>query len=86
MGLQMEQMIPFAAGHEIMRQRKKDLRLIGPISDVLFDQIIGVILPSPCCTLAVGIYDAVLVLCGTSLNDFNSEFDCCKFCNIHFEC
>ena len=41
MGLQMEQMIPFAAGHEIMRQRKKDLRLIGPISDVLFDQIIG---------------------------------------------
>src|SRR5437764_616914 len=41
MGLQMEQMIPFSAGHEIMRQRKKDLRLIGPISDVLFDQIIG---------------------------------------------
>src|SRR5207253_2175081 len=40
-GLQMEQMIPFAAGHEIMRQRKKDLRLIGPISDLLFDQIIG---------------------------------------------
>ena len=42
MGLQMEQMIPFAAGQEIMRQRKKDLRLIGPISDVLFDQVIGV--------------------------------------------
>src|SRR5256714_9925491 len=41
MGLQMEQMIPFAAGHEIMRQRKKDLRLIGPISDILFDQIVG---------------------------------------------
>src|ERR671923_1475339 len=41
LGLQMEQMIPFAAGHEIMRQRKKDLRLIGPISDCLFDQIIG---------------------------------------------
>src|SRR5437660_3306453 len=41
MGLQMEQMIPFAAGHEIMRQRKKDLRLIGPISDVLFDQVFG---------------------------------------------
>src|SRR5437764_9556215 len=41
LGLQMEQMIPFAAGHEIMRQQKKDLRLIGPISDVLFDQIIG---------------------------------------------
>src|SRR2546423_909304 len=41
LGLQMEQMIPFAAGHEIMRQGIKDLRLIGPISDVLFDQMIG---------------------------------------------
>jgi glutaconate CoA-transferase subunit A len=41
MGLQMEQMIPFAAGHEIIRQKKRDLRLIGPISDTLFDQIIG---------------------------------------------
>jgi len=41
MGLQLEQMIPFAAGHEIMRQNKRDLRLIGPISDCLFDQIIG---------------------------------------------
>ncbi len=38
---QMEQMIPFAAGHEIMRQRKKGLTLIGPISDILFDQLIG---------------------------------------------
>jgi glutaconate CoA-transferase, subunit A len=41
MGLQMEQMIPFGAGHEIIRQKKKDLRLIGPISDILFDQIVG---------------------------------------------
>jgi glutaconate CoA-transferase subunit A len=41
LGLQMEQMIPFAAGQEIMRQRKRDLRLIGPISDILFDQLIG---------------------------------------------
>jgi glutaconate CoA-transferase subunit A len=41
LGLQMEQMIPFAAGHEIMRQTKRDLRLIGPISDILFDQLIG---------------------------------------------
>ena len=41
MGLQMEQMIPFAAGHEIIRQKKRDLRLIGPISDILFDQLIG---------------------------------------------
>lgn len=41
MGCQMEQMIPFAAGHEIMRQKKRGLTLIGPISDVLFDQMIG---------------------------------------------
>src|SRR6266849_4547279 len=39
--LQLEQMIPFAAGHEIIRQRKRDLTLIGPISDILFDQIIA---------------------------------------------
>jgi glutaconate CoA-transferase subunit A len=41
LGLQMEQMIPFAAGHELVRQKKRNLRLIGPISDVLFDQLIG---------------------------------------------
>ena len=41
LGLQMEQMIPFAAGHEIIRQKRRDLRLIGPISDILFDQLIG---------------------------------------------
>src|SRR5579872_2591757 len=41
LGLQMEQMIPFAAGHEMIRQKKRGLRLIGPISDILFDQIIG---------------------------------------------
>lgn len=41
MGLQMEQMIPFAAGHEIIRQKKRNLTLIGPISDILFDQLIA---------------------------------------------
>src|SRR5260221_1258119 len=41
LGLQMEQMIPFAAGHEIMRQRRCGLTLIAPISDILFDQMIG---------------------------------------------
>jgi len=41
MGLAQEILIPFAAGHEIMRQGKRDLTLIGPISDILFDQIIG---------------------------------------------
>src|SRR5260370_28318339 len=41
LGLQMEQMIAFAAGHELVRQKKRNLRLIGPISDILFDQLIG---------------------------------------------
>ncbi len=41
MGLCLEALIPFAAGHEIMRQRKRGLTLIGPISDMLFDQLIG---------------------------------------------
>ncbi|MBZ5720065.1 MAG: CoA transferase subunit A [Acidobacteriia bacterium] len=41
LGLQMEQMIPFAAGHEIIRQQKRGLTLVGPISDTLFDQLIG---------------------------------------------
>jgi glutaconate CoA-transferase, subunit A len=41
LGLQMEQMIPFAAGHEIIRQKKRGLTLIGPISDILFDQVIA---------------------------------------------
>lgn len=49
LGLQMEQMIPFAAGHEIMRQRKKNLTLIGPISDILFDQMIG----GGCCSRVI---------------------------------
>src|SRR5262250_326458 len=37
----LEAAIPFAAGHEIIRQRRRDLTLIGPISDMLFDQLIG---------------------------------------------
>lgn len=41
LGLQLEQMIPFAAAHEIIRQNKRGLTLIGPISDILFDQMIG---------------------------------------------
>lgn len=41
LGMQMEQMIPFSAAHEIIRQRRRDLTLIGPISDILFDQMIG---------------------------------------------
>src|SRR3981189_3772212 len=41
LGAQLEQMIPFAAGHEIIRQGRRDLTLAGPISDILFDQMIG---------------------------------------------
>ncbi|MEN8782470.1 MAG: CoA-transferase [Desulfobacterales bacterium] len=41
LGTAQETLIPFAAGHEIIRQRKRGLTLIGPISDILFDQIIG---------------------------------------------
>ncbi len=41
MGLSLESLIPFAAAHEIIRQHRRNLCLIGPISDILFDQIIG---------------------------------------------
>ncbi|HSF82984.1 MAG TPA: CoA-transferase [Anaerolineales bacterium] len=41
LGTAQETLIPFAAGHEIIRQCKRDLTLIGPISDILFDQMIG---------------------------------------------
>src|SRR5712691_3413610 len=40
-GLALEPLIPFAAGHEIIRQQRRNLTLIGPISDMLFDQLIG---------------------------------------------
>ncbi|HEX4207807.1 MAG TPA: CoA-transferase [Ktedonobacteraceae bacterium] len=40
-GLALEPLIPYAAGHEIIRQRRRDLTLIGPISDILFDELIG---------------------------------------------
>src|SRR5271169_2193523 len=41
LGAQLEQIIPFAAGHELIRQSRRDLTLVGPISDILFDQMIG---------------------------------------------
>ena len=40
-GLALEALIPHAAAHEIIRQRRQNLTLIGPISDILFDQLIG---------------------------------------------
>lgn len=41
MGCALESLIPFAASHEIMRQHKQNLTLIGPISDMQFDELIG---------------------------------------------
>ncbi len=40
-GCNLESLIPFAAGYEIIRQKKRDLTLIAPISDIQFDQLIG---------------------------------------------
>jgi glutaconate CoA-transferase subunit A len=41
LGTALEPLIPFAAGHEMIRQERRDLELIGPISDALFDLLIG---------------------------------------------
>lgn len=41
MGCGLESLIPFAAGYDIIRQKKRDLTLICPISDMQFDQLIG---------------------------------------------
>ncbi len=41
LGCALEPAIPFAFAHECIRQRRRDLALIGPISDVAFDQLIG---------------------------------------------
>lgn len=40
-GLALEHAIPTAAGHELIRQGAEDLTLVGPISDILFDQLVG---------------------------------------------
>jgi len=34
-------LIPFAAGHEIIRQKKRDLHLIRMTPDIIYDQLIG---------------------------------------------
>ena len=41
MGTALEAAIPFAAGHELIRQGRRHLTLVGPISDILFDQLVG---------------------------------------------
>jgi glutaconate CoA-transferase, subunit A len=54
MGTCLESAIPFAAGHEIIRQRRRGLTLIGPISDALFDQLIGASCVDTVCAAWVG--------------------------------
>ena len=53
-GTALEPAIPFAAGHEIIRQRRRDLTLVGPISDSLFDQLIGAGCVATVCAAWVG--------------------------------
>jgi glutaconate CoA-transferase subunit A len=53
-GLALEPMIPFAAGHEIIRQGRRNLTLIGPISDILFDELIGAGCVSGCIAAWIG--------------------------------
>jgi len=40
-GLALEAAIPFAFAHELIRRRRRDLHLVGPIADAIFDQLIG---------------------------------------------
>jgi glutaconate CoA-transferase subunit A len=41
LGTALECLIPFAAAHELIRQGRQDLTLVGPISDVCFDQLVA---------------------------------------------
>lgn len=41
MGAGLEALVPFAAGYELIRQKKRHLTLVAPISDMLFDVLIG---------------------------------------------
>ncbi len=41
LGTALECLIPFAAAHELIRQERRDLTLVGPISDICFEQLIA---------------------------------------------
>ncbi|HEX2500931.1 MAG TPA: CoA-transferase [Methylomirabilota bacterium] len=41
LGTALECLIPFAASHELIRQGRRDLTLVGPISDICFEQLIA---------------------------------------------
>ncbi len=53
-GTALEPAIPFAAGHELIRQGRRDLTLVGPISDILFDELIGAGCAARVCAAWVG--------------------------------
>jgi len=53
-GTALEPAIPFAAGHELIRQGRRDLTLVGPISDSLFDQLVGAGCVARICAAWVG--------------------------------
>jgi glutaconate CoA-transferase subunit A len=53
-GTALEPAIPFAAGHELIRQGRRDLTLVGPISDALFDQLVGAGCVARVCAAWVG--------------------------------
>jgi glutaconate CoA-transferase subunit A len=73
MGAQLEQMIPFAAGYEIIRQNCKNLTLSGPISDALFDQMIGAGCVEAVCAAWVGNVSSGLGHCfSRAMNDAHS--------------
>ena len=41
LGTALECLIPFGAAHELIRQGRRDLTLVGPISDICFEQLIA---------------------------------------------
>ncbi len=63
LGAQMEQMIPFSAGHELIRQGRRELTVVGPISDILFDQMTGAGCASKVMAAWVGNVSAGMAYC-----------------------
>jgi glutaconate CoA-transferase subunit A len=41
MGAGIDALVPFAAGYELIRQKRRELTLVAPISDMLFDVLVG---------------------------------------------
>ena len=41
LGAALENAVPFAATHELIRQERRELNMIAPISDISTDMLIG---------------------------------------------